>query len=138
MRKLLKLWLYMIILSVLLCGCRKTLAEVPNSPDLVIRISLFYEHRGQRLERVYTDNSKMDVILYYLYDLTPLGRPEEDPESLVGDRCRITLHLSHGQTHIYRQFGNQYLSVDNRPWQKIDKKQASVLYHLVNHMESDK
>ena len=79
----------------------------------------------------------MDVFLYYLYYLEPYGQADTDPEQLKSDRCKITIHLSSGETRVYRQQGSRYLSVDAHRWQKIRKSQGSVLFHLVNHIESD-
>lgn len=130
---------YIFLISCLmLCGCRKPLAETTPPPGVVREISVSYQDRDTRLYRIYTNTEKMDVILYYLYGLTPHGHVEQDPEMLIGEQCKILVRLSDGSQHIYRQYGKQYLSVDNHPWQIVEKEKASVLYHLINHIESDR
>ena len=121
----------------LLSGC-KAKEFVPEEPLVyVTQVSVDYEYRLSHLRRSYTDSDKMDVFLYYLYDLSPHGKPEEDPEQIQGDSCKITLSLSDGTQRVYRQIGSQYLSIDWQPWQKINQGKGSVLFHLVNHIQSD-
>ena len=120
----------------LFSGCHKT-ATMQTLPDLVTAIEVSYQRQNIQLERIYTDNQKMDIILYYLYALTPGARAKEDPEMITGDRCRIVVTLLGGRSRIYRQFSGEYLSVDNRPWQKIDKEKAAVLFHLIRHIPGD-
>lgn len=122
----------------LLSGCSATATETAPPPDLVTKIAVSYDHQDIHLDRIYTDTDKMDVILFYLYSLSPYGDAEEDPELLTGERCKITVWLSSGQHKIYRQYAEQYLSIDSHPWQKIEEDQASVLYHLIRHIDSDK
>ena len=126
-----------LLLCFLFSGCRDNTDHTEPALVYVTEISIDYQYRQSHLRRHYTDSDKMDVILYYLYDLSPHGQPEEDPEQIQGDSRKITLTLSNGQTRIYRQIGSQYLSVDFHPWQKISQKKAGVLFHLVNHIESD-
>ncbi len=125
------------MLCIFLSGCK---AKEPASEDplvYVTQVSVDYEYRLSHLRRSYTDSDKMDVFLYYLYNLSPHGEPDEDPEQIRGDSCRITLTLSDGTQRVYRQIGSQYLSVDCQPWQKISQGKGSVLFHLVNHIQSD-
>lgn len=134
----LRKYLYWIWIPILLFsfGCTKK-ESAQNAPVLVTQIQIDYRHKQDHLLRRYTNTKKIDVILYYLYDLEPVGRPQEDPEQIQEDFCRITLGFSDGKTKIYRQIGNKYLSVDSHPWQKIKENEGRVLYHLVNHIPSD-
>ena len=137
MRHYWKLLAVVLLLSALLCGCKRQAAPLEEPLVFVTQIHIDYEYRQNHLLRSYTDADKMDVILYYLYGLSPHGQPEEDPEQIQGDSCKITVTLSNGQQKIYRQIGSQYLSVDFHPWQTIPQDRGSLLYHLVNHIESD-
>lgn len=131
----------MLILSILVCfvfsACHSQQLSQQNALPLVTSVDVTYDYGQKKLQRHYTDSDKMDVILFYLYDLVPHGQADEDPERLQGDSCRITVRLSNGEMHIYRQQGSRYLSVDFHPWQKISEAKGSLLYHLVNHIESD-
>ncbi len=121
-----------------LCACKSQPAAVQDPLALVTAVDVSYTYRQVQLHRTYTSSDKMDVILYYLYDLEPYGRPDEDPEQIRDDCCRITVRLSDGRSRIYRQQGSRYLSVDSRPWQKISPTKAAVLHHLLRHIESDR
>lgn len=124
-------------LCLLLSGCKKTEPKPAASLTYVTAVEVSYRYRNNQLHRSYTQCDKMDVILYYLYHLTPEGQPDEDPEQILDDICKITVTMSNGQQRIYRQIGSRYLSIDSHRWQKIQKSQGSVLYHLINHMQSD-
>lgn len=126
-----------LLVCVLFSGCKEK-TNLPETPLVfVTQVHIDYQYRQSHLQRRYTDSDKMDVILYYLYDLSPHGQPEEDPEQIQGDSCKITVTMSDGSQRVYRQVAGQYLSVDSRPWQKISEMKGNVLYHLVNHIESD-
>lgn len=138
MEKVKKLFCMFLLPCLILCGCRKPFAGTVTVPSVVREISVSYQNGHTQLYRLYTNTAKMDVILYYLYGLTPYGHVEQDPEMLIGEQCRILVSLSDGSQHIYRQYGKQYLSIDNRPWQMVNKEKATVLFHLLNHIESDR
>jgi len=118
-------------------ACTPASTETPKPPSLVTDVHVSYHYGDMHLKRHFTDIRKIDIILYYLYGLSPHGTPDEDPEQIWGDCCRITLTMSDGMRHIYRQQGGRYLSVDNRPWQKISENQAAVLFPLLMEMQSD-
>lgn len=121
----------------LISGCSPNRSAPQEPLALVTAVEITYNYRQTQLRRHYTSSDKMDVILYYLYDLSPYGEPEEDPEQLQEDSCKIAVHLSDGNSRIYRQNGSRYLSVDSRPWQKISPTKGAVLFHLIYHIESD-
>lgn len=131
--KLLLIILYCFSLS----GCKKALSPEPAQLNLVQQIDISYYKEGVHLQRHYTDADKMDTVLFYLYSLSPLGRAEEDPEHIAADSCKITLAMTNGETRIYRQRGGRYLSVDCKPWQKIDPDKADDLFPLLARMCSD-
>lgn len=127
----------MLFSCTLFSGCKKQ-TPTPAPMEYVTSVEVSYDYRSQHLYRRYTDSDKMDVILFYLYDLKPYGMPTtEDPDDIIGDSCKITVHLSTGNKHVYRQRGSRYLSVDSHRWQKIKESQGTVLFHLVNHIQSD-
>lgn len=118
-------------------ACASAPAADPTPPSLVTDIFISYHYGDMHLKRHFTDIQKIDIVLHYLYDLSPYGTPEEDPEQIWGDCCRITLTMSDGTHHIYRQQGGRYLSVDNRPWQKINENQSAALFPLLMRIQSD-
>ena len=120
----------------MLIGCEKPEAKRPM--EYVTGITVDCHYRNRYLYRQYRDSDKLNVITDYLHNLNPryLTRTV-DPDNLTGDSCRIILSLSTGKTRVYHQKGNAYLSVDLHRWQKIRENDGNVLYHLVNHLESD-
>lgn len=126
-----------LMLCLLLCGCSGKQLENKLPPAIVTDIFVSYRSQDDRLYRHYTNTAKIDVILHYLYSLSPHGYPECDPEAYICEQCRITVLRSDGGQQVYRQYAGEYLSVDNHRWQRIDQKQGTVLFHLLNHIGSD-
>lgn len=87
------------------------------------------------LTRHYTQPQQMETILYYLRTLDAQGKPNTDPERISGEHYLIRLEYSDGQTSIYRQRANRFLSRDSRPWQIICPKRAALLKPLLQSMD---
>lgn len=126
-----------LIAAALLGGCRPKPRKPIAPPALVSAVHVRYAYKRTVLERTYTDMEKMDVVLHYLYALSPSGTVREDPEQLWDDDCRITLLLSNGKKRLYLQRGGRYLSVDYGAWQKINPKMGAQLFPLISAMDSD-
>ena len=107
-----------------LFGCGKQ----PKSLHLVTKISVT---DGKGITRDFTEPKKMETILYYLRGLDPLGRPQTDPERIMGESYRIHIEYADGGKSIYRQRANRFLSRDSHPWQTVDPKKAAVLRPLL-------
>ena len=135
-----KSWKYLIpyiLICGLLSGCGNVSAASSAKPDLVSRVEVSYRNQGIHLLRCYTATDKMDAVLCYLYSLSPFGHVDEDPEQLCGQSCSITVTTTGGIMRTYRQMEGKYLSVDGRPWQKIDPKKSVGLFPLLARMCSD-
>ncbi len=126
-----------LILIFFFSACTAAPVAKSEPPSLVTEVQVSYHYADMHINRHFTDTGKIDIVLYYLYDLAPCGTPNEDPEQIWGDSCRILVTESNGQQHIYRQQGGRYLSVDNRPWQTVSAEQTAVLFPLLMNMESD-
>lgn len=111
----------------LLTGC----AAKPKPLHLVTKISVT-DRAG--ITKDYTEPQKMETILYYLRSLEPQGRPDTDPERIMGEAYRICVEYADGGQSIYRQRANRFLSRDAHPWQKIDPQKAAVLRPLLDSM----
>ncbi len=131
-----KLWLVWILI-VCLSGCTAPQSDRLKPVSLVTAVTVSYHYGDMHIRRHFTNTDKIDIVLYYLYHLSPGGTPKEDPEQIWGDSCRILVAESNGSRHIYRQQGGRYLSVDNRPWQTISEEKSAVLFPLLLNMESD-
>ena len=112
----------------LLSGCKAS--EKPL--QLVTKVSVT-DQTG--LTRHYTQPQQMETLLYYLRSLGAQGRPNTDPERILGEHYLIRLEYSDGQTSIYRQRANRFLSRDSRPWQIISPKRAALLKPLLQSMD---
>lgn len=132
-----KLLLWMLLLCILLPGCRQTQVTTPSTLDIASSIIISYRWKQGQLQRNYTNADKIDVILHFLHKITPKGRAEKDPELLQGNDCNITIHLAGGNMRIYRIKNGSYLSVDYQPWQAIDREQERIFFHLIHHIPSD-
>ena len=132
-----KSFLIVAIFCCLLSGCGRIRTNEPVQLNLVQQIDVSYYKNGIHLQRHYTDIDKIDTILLYLYSLSPSGHPEENPERIRNDSCKITVTLTNGETHVYRQYGGRYLSVDCQPWQKIKTSKTAALFPLLARMCSD-
>lgn len=133
---LLKYLLTAFILCLTLTGCSPTKPEAAPL-KLVNSVEIDFQLQQEHLQRLYTDAEKIDVVLHYLHRLSPHGVPDFDPEQLIGERCKITVRMSGGQTHTYRIQGKQYLSVDLKPWKSISRERCTILYHLLRRIPSD-
>lgn len=136
MKKAIKILILLCFSVFLLCGCGQ---DTPAKPlcRVVTGVDISFRHEDMHLQRHYTDTQKMESVLLYLRLLKPLGKPESIPETADRDVYEITVHLSDGDTRIFRQKAHRYLSVPDRPWQLIDPGQAVGLYQLMRHYPSD-
>ncbi len=127
-----------ILIFVLLCfflgGCQKA---PPEKPRLVTQVSISGTVQNAPFQAVYTKPEKMETVLYYLRGLNPRGKADTDPERIMGDRFKITVSLSDGSCQIYRQQADRFLSLDSRPWQRIDPKKGALLRPLLQSMPPD-
>lgn len=123
-----------LMLSVSLWGCGK---KQPNPPKLVSGIYITGTHQDAPVSCFYAEPRKMETILYYLRSLEDLGKPKLDPERIMGDYFKITVFYSDGSQKVYRQQADRFLSRNDRPWQKVDARRASMLYPLMKAMPTD-
>ena len=121
----------------LLAGCSRK--EPTPHPDtrVVTRIEVTCRNEDTTMERSYTDPQKIRFILNYLRLLKFCGAADTDPERITGDDNRIVLQLSDGHQRIYRQRAYRYLSVDCRPWFKVDPEHAATLLPYLQETASD-
>lgn len=121
----------LLLLPFLLTGCKKA---THTPPSLVTQVTVTGIIQDSPVQADYSDPQKMEVILFYLRGLESLGRPDRDPERILGDHVRITVTLSDGSCHIYHQRANRFLSRDSQPWQRIDPQKAHLLAPLLKSL----
>lgn len=120
------------LVVVFCCGCCPVMSKEDDTPYRVItRIDVFYENGTLATQRQIFREEKMRPILDYLRYLDPYGVPQEDPESLTGSDCFITLYYSDGSQCIYQQHADLYFRKDCGPWKRIDPAKAMELKMLL-------
>ena len=135
MRKYRKFRLILALLVLILSGCSKK--GPPPAPRLITQVDVTCTRDGQTTQRHYTAPEKTSAILNYIRLLDGHGRPDTDPERILGDAFKIVLHFSDGSRQVYYQRANKYLSRCCRPWENIDPTHGMLLYPLVEKMPSD-
>ena len=102
----------------------------------VTHVDIITEHNRELIRRHYSTPEKMRPVLLYLRLLKPYGKPVEVDEA-AGDVYLISISLSDGTRHYYRQASHKYLSKENGPWKSIDPGQAAQLYNILRKLPSD-
>ena len=135
MGKVWKIFCWILLGMVLLCGCRKE--ERLQQPVVEkIEISGIYDSGGFYL--TLTEEAEMEAVLNQLRFFKHLGQADMDPERALGDSITIRVCLSDGERHVYRQRADRYLSKDNKPWQKIDPIQGRRLRLFLGKLKKSK
>ena len=138
MRKLQYFSMFLLLLPFVFAGSAgRHLREKPALPLLVTQIRVAGHDGSNTLSRQYTQPAKIGHVLRYLRWLDHGGIADTDPEQLTGSSFDITIYYSDGQTRIYRQRADRYLSKNCRPWEKIDPEQAHILLPLLRALPSD-
>ena len=137
MKKFTLLFILFCFGTVIISGCSKQNTQLVPQCRVVTRVDISCVHEKGLIQRNYTDSEKMESVLLYLRLLKPFGKPETDPELIDAAVFEITVHLSDGDRHIYRQKDHRYFSENSHPWKKIDPTKASGLYALMRHYASD-
>lgn len=134
MKRILKLLLLTCFCAVILCGCnRKNTGSVYRA---VTQVDIVTKYDNQLIRRHYNTPDKMRPVLLYLRLLKPQGKPVETDKPL-SDVYLISVTLSDGQRHYYRQAAHRYFSKENGPWKAIDPAQATQLYTIMKDLPSD-
>lgn len=136
MKKNLKLFLLFFFTAFIVSGCRANNTPVPLCRVVTgVDISCRQEH--MLIRRHYTDHKKMQSVLLYLRLLDTQTASGVDPARIHDDVYEITVHLSDGNQHVYRQAAHRYFRRGSQPWQVIDPAQAAQLYSLMRQFPSD-
>ena len=125
-----------LLLCVLLGGCRAAAPSQPEQMKVVTRITAQYNSGAVRLQRSYTDEEKLRSILNYLRGLSPYGSGEEEPAGQAG-QAEVTLYFSDGSSKVYEQYGVGFLRLDGGKWQRINPERGQELPLILGLLESD-
>ena len=125
---------WMIVFCLFLTSCSQEKTELSR---LVVKAEVHYTHNGQTLRRCYTDPQELSQILMGLQLPDFAGLPTVNPESIIGDDCKVKLTYHNGTTGVILQQANRYRSVDFHAWEQIDHRQAEKLYPILEALPGD-
>ena len=129
-----KILVLMIVCVVLLTGCKE---EQPPEVPLVTAVEITCRHGEETIHRTYTKPEKVQRFLYYLRRQQTRGYANRDPERIIGDAVWIRVELSNGNSRVYRQRADRFLSKDCHRWKKIDESWGRRLYSMALLIPSD-
>ena len=132
-----KKWTIWLLIPFILMGCTRIDREQPGRPRAVIRILASYDSNTVKLQRAYTDAEKMQAVLTYLRCLEPSGPIQQTPAPDQRPQAHIRLYYSDDSVKDYFQLGDQYLQIDDGPWQNIPPDRGREFPILLGLMESD-
>ena len=128
----------LLIISILLCGCTHYAPPGENHQVRVVtRIDVLTNTEASTQKHSYTDNEKMEVILYYLRNLQPDKATPITPDTFRSDSYEICLTMSDGSQTIYRQIYDEYLQKNGGRWHSIDRALGGILPKVLDGMSSD-
>ncbi len=134
MHRFLKLFALFSLCAIIMCGCGANHAKTVYRA--VTQVDIVTKYEDQLIHRHYNTSEKMRPVLLYLRLLKPLGKPVSVSES-EDDIYFISISLSDGARHYYRQAAHKYFSKGNGPWKNVDPKDAAMLYSILSRFPSD-
>ena len=130
-----KLFVFLALFAVILCGCKQKNAAA--QPRVVTAVDIYCRHKDKEFSRHYRENEKLEAVLLYLRLLKPERAFVAQAQPSSDDLYEIHVHLSDGQTRLYKQRDHRYFWRSNTGWQTIPAQQAAGLYALLRHYQSD-
>ena len=133
------------VFAILLClvllplgGCsRHSTGDSPAALRVVTEIDITFEDGPLHCRRHYHNDEKMSQVLSYLRQISPYGKPQEDPTLADGSLFQISLTYSDGSKKVYEQKADRFLRLDGGPWENIDPSKAEALGQLLGTLPSD-
>lgn len=134
MRKFLHFFLLIIISVIIMCSCSQS--NTTSVYRAVTQVDIVTEYKGSLLRWHYDTPEKIQPVLLHLRLLKPIGKPVQI-DDVSSDIYLISISLSDGQQHFYRQASHKYLSKQNGPFKTIEPQQAAHLYRILQELPSD-
>lgn len=128
--------IFIVLCVSLLSGCGKS-APKTDRPSVVTLVEVSVSQGGRVVHYRYSQEDKMQAVLYYLRSLQPSRSAPIEAETFRTDAYRICLTMSDGGQRVYHQLYDEYLQKDNGPWQRVDQARASSLPQLLKLIPSD-
>lgn len=124
-----------LLLFFLISGC--TADQLKLDPTSINQITITTLPEDEDMERIYTDDVKINAICSYLNSLNLISRFTEKADEYVGQTYIITINDNQKEPTIIYHFGNVFIKQNEEEWKKISYKQGSELYSLLLKYESD-
>ncbi len=134
MKRIAKLFVLVWFSMLMLCGCNPKRRQPVYRA--VTQVDIVTEYKDQLIHRHYSTPEKTRPILLYLRLLKPHGKPVQVDEA-ADDVYLISISLTDGERHYYRQAAHRYLAKENGPFKSIDPGQAARLYSILRELPSD-
>lgn len=123
------------LLFFLISGCK---AEQLNiDPESISRVTINSLPEDENLQRIYTDDVKINALCTYLNSLNLISHFTEKVDDYEGQTFVITFDDNRDEPMIIYHFGNLFIKQNENEWKKISYKQGSELYSLILKYESD-
>ncbi len=127
--------LILILITVLLFGCRRPDTTVQRNVVTEIRITC--QTATELIERRYTSQDKMRSVLLYIRSVSsPFSAPEEPGEE-DGERVTITTISADRTTKNYSQQGMSFFREGEGNWKIIDPEKGANLWLIIKLLPSD-
>lgn len=124
------------LLFFLISGCSANQLNI--DPTNISQVTITSLPIDESLQRVYTDDVKINALCSYLNSLNLISHFTEQVEDYVGQTFIITINDNSGDQMIIYHFDNVFIKQNDNEWKKISYKQGSELYSLILKFESDK
>lgn len=125
-----------LLMLLLISGCAADQLNI--DPESINQITITSLPEDKDLERVYTDNVKINAICSYLNSLNLISQFTEKVNDYTGQTYIITIDNNQEEPTIIYHFGNVFIKQNEDEWKKISYKQGSELYSLILKYESDR
>ena len=130
-----KLFVFLALFPIILCGCGKKNSSV--TPNYVTGVDIICSQNGKNFSIKYQDNEKVEAVLLYLRLLEPRQLPVNVPKPDDPSLYEIHVHLSNGETRLYKQVDHRFFWHAKAGWRGIPPEQASGLYALLRYYPTD-
>ena len=130
--------LWAVLACFCLAGCSRQLPE-ETAPlcHYVVRAEVVCHIGNETVSKQFTEDGKIESVLYYLRLLEDDGDLERLPRNAEGADFEILLFFSDGGCRLYRQKGAEYISQDGGPWRILKQRQGSRLQTLFKLLPGD-
>ncbi len=127
-------WSWLLLLAVLLSGCHMQKGKSENLGRPVVQQIVV---TGQQGIKIFTSEEKMQEILLKIRRLGQKFTPQEDPDSLPGDRLLVEIIRSDDTRERYTIQGDRFIQRGDQPWQQTESRPLQALIDKLDALVPD-